>query len=37
MKPVRQSVKSIVAIQEDGTEKEINTIQYRQYNFKRKS
>ncbi len=36
MKPVRQSVKSIVAIQEDGTEKELNTIQYRQYNFKRK-
>ena len=36
MKPIRQSVKSIVAIQEDGTEKEINTIQYRQYNFKRK-
>lgn len=35
-KPVRQSARSIVSVQEDGTEKEINTIQYRQYNLKRK-
>lgn len=34
--PVRQAAKQIIAVDSDGTEQELNSVEYRQYNLKRK-